>query len=89
MKFIILLHLIFDITFISYIIYKHWPFYIIVNKTFWCEKAYSFTIMKYVYRGKSYTYSKGLLTINFKNFKKLEVWDNKMFDTGEYKKYKK
>jgi hypothetical protein len=86
MSILILISLLCNIAIIGYFVYKYWPFYIEVNKTFWCGKAYSFTIMKYVYRGKSYTYSKDLLTINFKNFKKLEVWDNKMFQTGEYKK---
>lgn len=75
--------------FISYLTYKYFPFWIDVNKTFWCKKTYSITLMMYTRRSEYGSSSKGLITIPIRNYKKTEEWDDKMFRSGEYKKYQK
>ena len=73
---------------IGYIGYKYNPFYISVNKTFWCNKIYSYTLMMYTFRGEYGSSSRGIFTLKIRNAKKLDEWDNAMFKSGEYKKYR-
>ena len=76
-----------SVSVVSYFIYKKFPFYIGVNKTFWCKKVYSITLMMYTSRNEFGSSSKGIFTLPIRNEKKLDKWDEKMFRSGEYKKY--
>jgi len=90
MKVLIIINFLFNLTIVGYLIYKFFPFYISVNRTFWCKKIYSFTLMKYTYKDKySYSSSIGLFRLPIRNYRKMMEWDDKMFNTGEYKRYSK
>ena len=65
--------------------YKYNPFYISASRTFWCKKVKGYTLM--VYQNESKTYAKGHFYLPIRNAKKSDDWDNKMFHSGEYKKY--
>ncbi len=70
--------------------YIYYPFYLRFDRTFWCKAPYSVTLWMRTSgtRLTSYNSGKGILTIRFWNEEKAEIWDDKMFDSGEYKKYK-
>jgi hypothetical protein len=72
---------------VGYFIYKKFPFYIEVNKTFWCKRIYSFTLMMYTRRDEYASSAKGLFTLPVRNYKKIEEWDKKMHEIGKHRKY--
>jgi hypothetical protein len=75
---------------VAYLCYKNFPFYLYVSKTTWCEKPYSITLMMITSGKRSGSYSsKGIFTVCFRDYKKLNEWDSKMFHSGEYRQYKK
>lgn len=89
MKYLVIFNFLVSISIICYLIYKYFPFYIEVNKTFWCKKAYSITLWMRTSGNKftNYGSAKGLFTIPFRDRKKLDKWDYKMFKSGKYKNY--
>ncbi len=87
MKYLIIFNFLVSISVVGYFIYKKFPFYLSVNKTFWCKKVYSITLMMYTSRSEYSSRSKGLFTLLIRNYKKIEEWDSKMFKSGEHKRY--
>jgi len=87
MKYLIIFNFLVSISVVSYFLYKKFPFYISVNKTFWCKKVYSITLMMYTSRSEYGSSSKGLFTLPIRNYEKIEKWDSEMFKSGEYKNY--
>jgi len=87
MRYLIIFNFLVSISSISFIIYKYFPFYIEVNKTTWCKKPYSITLWMYTQKDKYSSSAKGLLTLPFRNEKKLNKWDDEMFNSGKYKTY--
>lgn len=88
MNYLIIFNFLVNIIIIGYICYKKNPFYISVNKTFWCRKVVSLTLMRYTHREKSWSSSKGVFTLPIRNYKKMEEWDTQMLRSGEYKRYR-
>ena len=88
MEYLVIFNSLVSVSVVCYLTYKKFPFYISVNKTFWCKKTSSITLWMYTRRGKYGSSSKGLLTIPVRNRKKLNEWDSEMFSSGEYKKYR-
>lgn len=87
METIIWINFFVNILIIGYVAYRENRIYISVNKTFWCKKTYSITVMwnsKPLRKGVSAT---GLFTIPIRNYEKMEQWDDEMFKSGEYKTY--
>lgn len=87
MKYLVIFNFFVNMIIVCYFIYKKFPFYVEVNKTFWCKKTYSFTLMMYMHRDKYGSSAKVLFTLPIRNYKKIEEWDSKMFKNGEYKRY--
>lgn len=70
------------------VVYKENRLYISVNRTFWCKKIYSITIMRNdrpIKEGISY--ATGLFTIPLRNRKKLIKWDDDMFKNDKCETY--
>ena len=90
MKALIIFNTIVSLGIVAYMLYLYFPFYIDINRTFWCKRAYSVTLLMRTYprrRSKSGgSSSKGIITIPFRNEEKIKEWDSKMFHSGEYKK---
>lgn len=71
MKYLIIFNFLISLCIICYLIYKRFPLYITVNKTFWYKKAYSITLWKIVSGSrKEGSYSAiGIFTLPFRNEK--------------------
>ena len=89
MKTLIIFNSITNVIIIGYYLCLKNPFYIEVNRTFWCKKPYSITLWRYTYRSENGSSANGLFTIPIRNYQKAMEWDDKMFRSGEYKKYDK
>jgi len=90
MNIITWINLIANIIVLSYIAYRENRIYLSVERTFWCDRLIGINVMWNSYpvrkRGRN---ARGLFYIPIRNAEKTEEWDNKMFVSGEYKKYEK
>ena len=89
MKYLVIFNFLVSVGIVSYLTYKYFPFYLEVNKTFWCKKPYSITMWMRTSGNRltNYSSAKGLFTLSFRDGEKLNEWDSKMFRSGEYKRY--
>ena len=74
---------------LAYIFHRENRMYITANKTFWCHRTFSYTVMwntKPLRRGIS---ARGLFTISIRDYDKSQKWDDEMYQSGKHKKYRK
>lgn len=69
--------------------YRENRIYISANKTNWCNKTHSITVMWNRKPLKEGVDAHGLFTIPLGNYEKMEQWDEEMYESGEYKQYRK
>ena len=91
MKYLIIFNFIVSISIVGYLLYKYFPFYIEVNKTFWCKKPFSITLWMRTSGNRltNYGSAKGLFTLSFRNEERLDQWDHALFKSGKHKSAKK
>lgn len=83
---ITIFNLIISLGVLSFFIYKYNPFWISVYRTFWMKKPISITLMYRLTKNEYGSSSKGLFTIQFRNYDKWTKWDDEQYRTGKYKK---
>jgi hypothetical protein len=86
MEYLIIFNFLISISTVGYFIYEKFPFHLSVNKTFWCKKVYSITLMMRTSGNRRSYSAKGIFTLPIRNYKKLIEWDDKMYESGEYKR---
>lgn len=89
MEYLIIFNSLVSISIVGFALYKYFPFYFEINKTFWCKKPYSITLWVRTSGNRltNHESAKGLFTFSFRNKDKLEEWDLKVFKSRQYKTY--
>ena len=64
MIYLIVFSFVVNVIIVGNFVYEKFQYYISVNKTFWCHKIVSFTLMMYTKREQDYSSSKGLYLYN-------------------------